>query len=281
MHKGKVIHYPKFQENVYKNVLLKFVKFIQYQIKLKFIAILPFLLIERDVHFRKDDFIDDTEIILREIRDLVDSQANLVIGLLPKFAKSLLIFTQKQVADSLSSLISISPKNNFIGIDIFKSQLNSKLEILAKSWVVTNSQLIKSIEEKLLNDVGMVILIGFRNGTNLKDLTKEIKEKFKISENRARLIARDQTAKLHANYIKYDMLNYGIKEYIWSTSNDERVRDSHKVLNNKICDWDNELVYKDEMEDKWKNKTTISGVELQIGEDFQCRCRPIAVIKSL
>ena len=59
-------------------------------------------------------------------------------------------------------------------------------------------------------------------------------------------------------------MDAGIEEYIWSTTGDERVRDSHRELNGKKFRWDTPPENSD-------------GRACHPGEDYQCRCigRPV------
>jgi SPP1 gp7 family putative phage head morphogenesis protein len=149
-----------------------------------------------------------------------------------------------------------------------------------KSATLTNARLITSIEDKFLDDVAILIQDSYRSGLSANSISKQIKDKFGITENRARLIARDQIGKLHSDIVRDEHLSLGITEYKWLTSNDERVRASHKVLNEKICSWYDPTIYKDSVDDKkWKKRSSIGGVEKHPGQDYQCRCDEIAILK--
>lgn len=58
------------------------------------------------------------------------------------------------------------------------------------------------------------------------------------ARNRAKLITRDQNNKLVGQLNQIDHKAAGGEEYRWSTSHDERVRDSHAALDGRIFRWD-------------------------------------------
>jgi SPP1 gp7 family putative phage head morphogenesis protein len=76
-----------------------------------------------------------------------------------------------------------------------------------------------------------------------------------ITENRAKLIARDQTAKMNSSFNQVRQTSVGIEKYQWQTAGDERVRESHAEKDGKVFSWD------DPPEDTGHP-----------GEDIQCRC---------
>jgi SPP1 gp7 family putative phage head morphogenesis protein len=278
MIEAKVIHYPKYEEIKYKVALLKYVNFIEKQIKLLLYPVFD-TWVKREDNIRLDDFSDDIEEQLSKVKNIVNIEAVILINRLIKRAREVTGFTTRQVVNSFKGLLTVQVEP-LLGVDIFNSPLNLTLNELVNSWAITNSRLIKSIPETMLNDVSMVIQTGFRAGSSINYIKDQIKNKFGIAENRARLIARDQIGKLHSNVIRDEHLKIGITQYKWLTSQDERVRLSHKVMSNKICQWSNETTYKNNVEDKnWNMRSSIGGVQKQVGEDFQCRCSPIAILK--
>ena len=277
MIKAKVLYFPRSEEVKYKTSLLKLVYFIEKEVKR---LIYPVL----NNHYKRQDslnydgFIEDIELLLVDIKELSDAEVLVMIGSLSYRAKKIREFVTKGVINSLKGLLSVKTEP-VIGVDIFKSIGNESLDEIARSWAVTNSRLIKSIPETMLNDVSFIIQTGFREGTGIYDLKNQIQTKFGVAENRAKLIARDQVAKLNSNYIRDEHAKLGITQYEWVTSDDERVRESHKVMNGKICQWDSDLTYKNMPNDSQvRHRSSIRGVEKQFGEDFQCRCTCRAII---
>jgi SPP1 gp7 family putative phage head morphogenesis protein len=120
----------------------------------------------------------------------------------------------------------------------------------ATKW---NVSLIKSIPEQYFDKLGTLISDGWAE--NLGDTT----------ENRAKVIARDQTAKMNSAFNQERQQSVGIEKYEWQTSGDERVRDNHADLDGQTFRWD----------DPGPCKGTIDGEPCHPGEDIQCRCNAI------
>lgn len=100
-------------------------------------------------------------------------------------------------------------------------------------------------------------------GLRVEELQQMLVERGEVSESRAELIARDQTLKLNGAITESRQKSAGVTQYVWSTSQDERVRPSHKVLEGTLQDW---------------NVPPPPG---HPGKDFQCRCVAIPYIPEL
>ena len=234
---------------------------------------------------RVDDYVDDLQTILSDIGNFINVNDYSLIKDLFSFGGSFLKYTRKQLVSSLSGILSVEVASPSIEVNVFNNPLLDKnIDLMLKSWVSTNTNLIKTIQTDLLSQVGVIVESGYRSGLSMTTLSKQLQAKFNISKNRAKLIARDQTAKLHSNYIEHEHKQIGISEYVWKVSEEEgdkdgdRVRKSHRALNNKICQWSNATTYRDEVGGILKNKISIGGVLLQVGIDFQCRCSLVAVV---
>lgn len=165
------------------------------------------------------------------------------------------------------------------GVDIFKGE--PWLRNLTESWATDNAKLITSIEERYLGNVAQRAQDMVRQGRSAKAFANELTKQYDLTAARARLIARDQMAKLNGQITKARQQSLHIEEYEWSTSADERVRQSHKVLNGKICRYDDPTVYRNEGETEWRKRSSIGGYVGDPGEDYQCRCVAAARVESL
>ena len=121
--------------------------------------------------------------------------------------------------------------------------------------------LIKTITKDTLSQMENIVQEGFKTGKTTTSIVKEIQSTYGVEKRYARLIARDQMAKLNADLTKTQQQDAGVEEYIWSTSGDGRVRDRHRSLNNKTFRWDDPPVV-----------DTKTGRRCHPGEDYQCRC---------
>jgi len=125
-----------------------------------------------------------------------------------------------------------------------------------------NVKLIKSISDQHLERIEGVITRGAQAGKLQREIAREIKEQVGVASRRAELIARDQVQKFNGQLTKLRQQDIGIKKYRWSTSEDERVRPTHRANNHKVFSW---------------NNPPATG---HPGEEINCRCVAIAVFED-
>lgn len=147
--------------------------------------------------------------------------------------------------------------------DYYTGEMFNKL--LGK-WVEENVDLIKTIPKDSLAKMRELVLEGYRKGKPTTQIVKEIQAVYGTDRRHAQLIARDQIAKLNAEITRIQQTDAGVTEYIWSTSGDSRVRESHAALNNKRFKWNDPPVV-----------DAKTGRRCHPGEDYQCRCVALAV----
>lgn len=154
---------------------------------------------------------------------------------------------------------------NQTGIDL-AGYLRNSPNITEKVNAMTsaNVQLIKSIRSQYLDKVQNAVMQAMVKGTLNKDLATQIKALGQTTEKRAMFIARDQSSKLNAALTQARHEDIGIKKYMWSTSLDERVRDSHADKEGLIFEY--------------ANPPADTG---HPGHDFNCRCVAIPVFDEV
>ena len=67
------------------------------------------------------------------------------------------------------------------------------------------------------------------------------------------------------------MQDAGLSMYVWDTSGDERVRESHAVMEGLLCRWDDATVCSYDGGRTWKPRPS-GAVLMHPGMDYQCRC---------
>lgn len=158
------------------------------------------------------------------------------------------------------------------GIDVASIVNSMDLgESMAKA-IKDNVDLIQSIKTDFINDIGAQVFEDFKKGKRQADLIKDIYERGNVTKSRAKLIARDQTAKVNSALNEARNTKLGIDEYYWSGTGDERERASHFVLNGMLCKYSDVTVYSDDDGKTWKKRKSIGAYEGNPGTDFQCRC---------
>ena len=164
--------------------------------------------------------------------------------------------TVKEWKKVVRSTLGIDIREDYYLGDFYNEQL--------QDWAKQNIDLISAIPNESLAKMREIVYNGYMSGKTTTRMLKEIQRAYKVSLKHARLIARDQTAKLNGQIQRHQQIDAGITEYIWCTCGDERVRESHRALNGKKFSWDNPPLNSD-------------GRACHPGEDYQCRCigRPV------
>lgn len=123
------------------------------------------------------------------------------------------------------------------------------------SWAREQVTLITKASQDMLDTVARRIRDGVKVGKSAREVTAMINADLPgISYRRARIIARDQTAKLNSSLTQGRMADAGLETYIWDTAQDERVRGnptglyataipSHFIMQGKLCRWDDPTVW--------------------------------------
>lgn len=151
-----------------------------------------------------------------------------------------------------------------LGIDLRAVVREEDLEDHIRMATDRNVALIRNMTEEAINRIQQMVYNNASGGGTVKDLKDNLTKSFKMSGKRAKIIARDQTAKFNSELDEVRQRQAGVDEYDWSTSHDERVRDLHKRL--------------DGTRYKWGERT---GAEegLPPGRPVVCRCVALAVIE--
>lgn len=100
-------------------------------------------------------------------------------------------------------------------------------------------------------------------------LAKIIESRFGVTRRKAEFLADQETGLFVAQYREQRYLDAGITRYRWSTSKDNRVRDTHRHLEGK------EFTFKDGANVSARGQPARY---LNPGEDWRCRCVPIVII---
>lgn len=168
----------------------------------------------------------------------------------------------------------IQAMNSVVGVNLTRVLNEQKLNDLVALQRQRNKVLIKSIPEKFLDDVEVVISNGFSAGLRPEAIAKQLSGIKDISsvygklDNRVKLIARSEVSTINSAITKARAENAGIKKAIWSSSGDERVRESHRDRDGKEFDLTKGCY------------SSIDGEYLQPGHSINCRCAYIMVFEE-
>lgn len=127
-----------------------------------------------------------------------------------------------------------------------------------------NISLIKDLGTEQVDKLDVLLANAHQAGIRNEELASEVQKILDVGESRAELIARDQILSLNGQMQQIAQTEAGIEEYVWSTSEDERVRDSHQLLDGRTFPWD--------------SPPSPDGEPVHPGEAINCRCVPVPVI---
>jgi len=156
-----------------------------------------------------------------------------------------------------------------MGIDIFSD--STTITNYVQASIADNVRLIQSIPEQYLTQVESIVMTNVRGGGRPSSIAKSLQQQFGVTERRAKMIARDQTAKVNGQLNAKRQQDVGFPYFEWVDSSDERVRDRHAYLSEHVTQY-GKGVY------RWDNPPlSDKGVPIIPGEDFQCRCIAIPI----
>lgn len=152
---------------------------------------------------------------------------------------------------------------------------------MRSSWAEDNYSLIVSNAKNYVSEINTLTEQAVVNGFSARKLTDNIKQATtKLTDKHCKLLARDQIGKLNGQITESQMQEIGLDLYVWSTSNDDRVRESHAIMEGLLCRWDDASVCSYDNGKTWVDRPA-GAVELHPGQDIQCRCVPLAFFPEL
>ena len=190
--------------------------------------------------------------------------------------------TGQDFKTQLSKTMSIMPKLEADSMETLRAEYYDTLEKPIKEKLLGEyvdgvippcRDFAAEIVAKMRRDTSALILGGRSRG----DIRRAIKNQLDpISVNRAKFIARQETALLTVEFKKLQCKEAGIEKYIWVTAKDHIVRGNrpkdsgnHKSLDGKEYSWDNPPTA-----DHFS-----TGTCCHPGEDYNCRCQTKPVVE--
>lgn len=145
-------------------------------------------------------------------------------------------------------------------------QLTDYTRAAMRAAIGENVGLIKSIPTEYLAQVSKYTWAAVEGGFDLKTLTDNLEHAYHIGRNRCKLIAADQSNKVHSVMEQARRKELGIKKAIWRHSSAAKEpRPSHVAANGKMFDVDKGML--------------IDGEYILPGQKIRCGCTSRAVIE--
>ena len=109
---------------------------------------------------------------------------------------------------------------------------------ILNAWKRENSAFITRMADESVQEMMDTASRAVRSGRSNRDLRKELRNRFGITERRARTIARTEVSQLNAQITRERQRELGIETFVWLTAGDTRVRDRHEEWGGREFDWD-------------------------------------------
>ncbi len=257
--------YPEGAERELQRISWAYLRLVNEVVKKHMPAIRKAATAERENNRRKDDAGDLMQAIQKSFQSMGEELERKTSSFgLRKKLEDLANLTRKLSIQEWKRTV-----HETLGLDIMDDYyLGEFYRQALQEWIDQNVSLIKSIPQEALSEMHSIVSQGFKTGATLTSIEKEIRNTYHVKRSSAKLLARDQIAKLNGQLTKQQQTDAGVNEYIWSTSGDSRVRETHKKLDGKKFRWDDPPV------------VTPPGKPVRRchpGEDYQCRCVALPV----
>lgn len=130
-------------------------------------------------------------------------------------------------------------RSKLIGRELRAEILNAPTGQAMRAILAEQVELIKSIPLNEAQRVHRLTQAALSNGTRATETAGEILRTNSVTASRAMLIARTETSRASTALTMARAQHIGSDSYIWRTSADSDVRESHKHVNGKVFRWDN------------------------------------------
>lgn len=181
-------------------------------------------------------------------------------GAPPNVPATALIKAAKARARAASALVATKIQRHSqgefkrLGIDLRKTEPSFGETIDA--WRKVNVERVSTLLEFERDELADILSKGW--GKTAPELRARIEERLEVSRAKADQLARDQVLTLNSQISHGRMAAAGITQAWWTTSKDERVRDSHAAMDGELFDLD--------------DPPEVDGENVLPGEPILCRC---------
>lgn len=241
-------------EIIYSQILVRLVKSIQADINKAVSQTVK----ELEPEYIQDSWVDNIRIVLEALA--VKWESNKAKELFNKIALNFVRTSLNEVDKKL-------------GFDVIQN--TPEVKNILKAAALQNAELIQSIPEQYINRVASIVYSGMRTGLRHEAIAEQLQEQLGITERRAKFIARDQAGSINGELRKQRQLDAGFEYFRWLTSRDERVRSSHRKLEEQDVGYGKGIY-------KWTELPIDpdTGKPVQPAQPINCRCTAIPVLSS-
>lgn len=123
-----------------------------------------------------------------------------------------------------------------LGIDIHLH--DRTVPALVDHFSHENATRIGVAARKVTDEIAGRVASAFTSGQREETIAADIANRLDISDRKARFIARDQIGSLNGRVTAARHTELGIRQFVWSTMNDDNVRPEHEELADQTFDYD-------------------------------------------
>lgn len=157
--------------------------------------------------------------------------------------------------------------------EVLQNELAGRTGAIYYDLIRDNAQLIRTLPESLAEQATAYIAQEQQAGRRAEEIANEIKKLFpEKTKARAELIARTEVSKASTALTRARCETMNIRWYVWCTSRDSRVRDSHDLMDNVLISWENPPSPEQLNHEK-------SYGSYHAGNTFNCRCYPEPLVE--
>lgn len=164
-------------------------------------------------------------------------------------------------------------KKTLKGITIAPDLTPHMAKRIASEWQENMDKWIKDFTEEEITSLRKDVQKAAFSGNRRESIIGAIKRSYGVTERKAKFLARQETSLLMTKFKESRYTDAGIHEYKWrcvAGSKLHPVRPSHKILDGKVFRWDTPPITTAPSEPVRRNNP---------GEDYNCRCAAIPIIR--
>lgn len=196
-------------------------------------------------------FKDSTISTQNEIETEIEKQFNAMTPLIASWSNDLVKFANKSFKQKISATLKLKTGKKYTIEALQLALKQPQLETVLRDYYYSLNIYKDSVKAELLQKTLPVTVQAVERGASMKTVKKELMDLYSWSDKKASLHASTSVANILSAVDREHYTQNGLEYYIWSTSNDQRVRPTHRALNGM------------------KRKL---GEGIEPGQEFRCRC---------
>ena len=201
---------------------------------------------------------------------------NFIQGFASKLASNMVTMVANGNSRSWREAATKASKGNLI-YSMLKNEMRGSLGVRLHSLIQENAQYISTLPQDVAERTTLYIQREQMKGRRSEDIVKDVRPYMQHLKNyQIQRIARTEVAKADTAITRVRAESIGLNWYEWSTSEDARVRPSHKIMDHVLINWSDAP-----SPEALAHEQSVG--HYNAGNIYNCRCvaLPILSLKSL